>query len=120
MVEEKETPEEKQEVASTQEEVSSPRSKYERIMLAAAEASRLNEEVRRKGTKLDHKVTIEALKRVAEGKVKGVIGGKEPEPEAKVPLARLDTAGDMLFMNPPLLADVETTEGEPEVGATED
>lgn len=47
-----------------------PRRKYERIMLAAAEATRLNDEVRRKGTKLSAKVTIEALRRVDEGKVK--------------------------------------------------
>jgi DNA-directed RNA polymerase subunit K/omega len=47
-----------------------PRRKYERIMLAAAEATRLNDEVRRKGTKLSAKVTIEALKRVDAGKVK--------------------------------------------------
>ena len=47
-----------------------PRRKYERIMLAAAEATRLNEEIRRKGTKLSSKVTIEALRRVDEGKVR--------------------------------------------------
>jgi len=62
-----------------------PRRKYERIMLAAAEATRLNEEVRRKGIKLGSKVTIEALKRVDEGKVKGELRGSismPPEEEA--------------------------------------
>ena len=76
------------------EEIYTPTSKYERIMLAAVEAARLNEEVRRKGIKLDHKVTLEALKRVDEGKVKGVIPRVDAEIEAR------EAAGaprDMLF-----------------------
>ena len=65
-----------EETRNEEEVLETPSSKYERIMMAAAEASRLNEESRRKGTKFDHKVTIEALKRVDEGKVKAVLGGK--------------------------------------------
>ena len=76
------------------EETLEPRSKYERIMLAAAEASRLNEEMRRKGIKLDNKVTIEAIKRVDEGKVKGVLRETvEPEEEGPAPAAGAMPAG---------------------------
>jgi len=87
-------------------EITIPHSKYERIMMAAAEATRLNEEIRRKGTKLDRKVTIEALKRVDEGKVKAVVGGKglEVEPRPVRPEATVET----LFMSPPLLADSDS------------
>ena len=87
-------------------EITMPQSKYERIMMAAAEATRLNEEIRRKGTKLDRKVTIEALKRVDEGKVKSVVGGKglEVEPRPVRPEATVET----LFMSPPLLADSDS------------
>ncbi len=81
-----------------------PRSKYERIMLAAAEASRLNEEMRRKGIKLDNKVTIEAIKRVDEGKVKGVLRESvEVEEEVLTPLTPEAPAGP-LFEEPPLTA----------------
>ncbi len=74
----------------------SPRSKYERIMLAAAEAARLNEEVRRKGIKLDQKVTLEALKRVDEGKVKGIFYESDfLSEEPKAPAA--DVPRDQLF-----------------------
>jgi hypothetical protein len=82
-----------------------PRSKYERIMMAAAEASRLNEETRRKGTKLERKVTLEALKRVDEGKVKAVSGGKGLEVEPRRP--RTEPTVDTLFLSPPLLADTD-------------
>jgi hypothetical protein len=80
------------------EEILTPRNKYERIMLAASEAGRLNEEVRRKGIKLDHKVTLEALKRVDEGKVKGilprqVVTASEESLAASAPR-------DMLFASP--------------------
>jgi hypothetical protein len=66
-------------------ETFAPRSKYERIMIAAAEAGRLNEEMRRKGIKLDHKVTIEAVLRVDEGKVKGTLREYEGVQEAPAP-----------------------------------
>jgi len=62
-----------EEKEETQEEVLEPKSKYERIMVAALEASRLNDEIRRKGTKLPNKVTTEAIKRVFEGKVKALV-----------------------------------------------
>jgi DNA-directed RNA polymerase subunit K/omega len=88
------------------EEILEPRSKYERIMMAAAEASRLNEETRRKGTKLDRKVTLEALKRVDEGKVKAVIGGRGLEAEPRAP-ARPEATVETLFLSPPLLADAD-------------
>lgn len=72
---------------SNEEGLFEPRSKYERIVLAAAEATRLNEEIHRKGIRVDHKVTLEALKRVDEGKVKGQLPPKslpfEPPPPAK-------------------------------------
>jgi len=81
------------------EEILTPTSKYQRIMLAALEAARLNEEVRRKGIKLDHKVTLEALKRVDEGKVKGVLprAGIVEEEEK---LAAATAPRDMLFASP--------------------
>jgi DNA-directed RNA polymerase subunit K/omega len=80
------------------EEILTPRNKYERIMLAASEAARLNEEVRRKGIKLDHKVTLEALKRVDEGKVKGIL----PHQEAPEDVEKLAASAprDMLFASP--------------------
>ncbi len=57
------------------EEIVKPSSKYERIMMAAAEAARLNEMGfgRREGEKSATKVTIEALRRVDEGKVKVLV-----------------------------------------------
>lgn len=85
-----------------EEEITVPRSKYELIMMAAAEANRLNEEVRRKGTKLGQKVTLEALKRVREGKVKSVVTVKPPVVLAK-PLTITADSPDALFGNPPLL-----------------
>ncbi len=86
-------------------EIATPRSKYERIMRAAAEAARLNDETRRKGTKLEHKVTLEAIKRVDEGKVKAVVGGKGLEAEPRRP--RTEPTVDTLFLSPPLLADTD-------------
>ena len=80
-----------------------PRRKYERIMLAAAEATRLNEEIRRKGTKLANKVTIEALKRVDEGKVKSVM--RDPSKPASEPEVIVDPIPEIpsstLFAPPP-------------------
>ncbi len=91
------TEDQNQEAAS--EEILAPTSKYQRIMLAALEAARLNEEVRRKGIKLDHKVTLEALKRVDEGKVKGILShstvAEEEERRAAASAPR-----DMLFASP--------------------
>ncbi len=77
----------------------SPSNKYERIMMAAAEAARLNEEMRRKGTKYEHKVTIEALKRVDEGKVKSVVENQEALARAK---AMTESPADTFFMTAPL------------------
>jgi len=80
------------------EEFTAPRTKYERIMLAALEAARLNEEIRRKGTKLDHKVTLEALRRVDEGKVKGILPlVHKVEEEEKLAAT---APRDMLFASP--------------------
>ena len=100
------------EVVEPEREIIVPRTKYERIMMAAAEATRLNEEIRRKGTKLDRKVTLEALKRVDEGKVKGVLGGKglEAAPRPSRPEPTVDT----LFMSPPLMADADLGDEETE------
>ncbi len=101
-----------------------PRSKYERIMLAAAEAGRLNEEMRRKGIKLDNKVTIEAIKRVDEGKVKGVY--REPvevEEEAPAPPI-LGMAASPMFEESSLTApssdDDDVESGDEEAGDDSD
>jgi DNA-directed RNA polymerase subunit K/omega len=106
MTDEKETPAEEQKPASeggeVEEEITEPRSKYELIMMAAAEAGRLNEESRRKGTKLNQKVTLEALRRVRDGKVKAVITVKTPVPIGK-PMMPATDSPDALFGNPPLL-----------------
>lgn len=83
------------------EEILTPTSKYLRIMLAAVEAGRLNEEVRRKGIKLDHKVTLEALKRVDEGKVKGILAQPKVNEEEER-LASAAAPRDMLFASPSL------------------
>jgi len=106
------------ETAEPEREITEPRSKYERIMMAAAEATRLNEEMRRKGTKLDRKVTLEALKRVDEGKVKAVLGGKglEAGPRPSRPEPTVDT----LFMTPPLLADADLGDEETEEPSEKD
>jgi DNA-directed RNA polymerase subunit K/omega len=100
------------EVAEPEREITEPRTKYERIMMAAAEATRLNEEIRRKGTKLDRKVTLEALKRVDEGKVKAVLGGRglEAGPRPVRPATTVET----LFMSPPLMADTDLGDEETE------
>ena len=105
MVEEREIPLEGQNPppeSGVDEEITHPKSKYELIMMASAEASRLNEEVRRKGTKLGQKVTLEALKRVREGKVKAVITVKPVVVHAKTLTISADSP-DALFGNPPLL-----------------
>ena len=83
------------------EELLMPTSKYQRIALAAVEAARLNEEVRRKGIRLDHKVTLEALKRVDEGKVKGVLARLGTTAQAEK-LAAAAAPRDMLFASPSL------------------
>lgn len=81
---------------NAEEEILEPQSKYERIMLAAAEATRLNEEIRRKGIDIKGKVTSEALKRVDEGKVKGVLRPKTAAFETPVP-GETPPSSDMLF-----------------------
>lgn len=100
-------------------EITKPRSKYERIMMAAAEATRLNEEMRRKGTKLERKVTLEALKRVDEGKVKSVVGGRDLEAEPR-PAPRPETTAESLFLPPPLLADTDLGDEETEEPTNKD
>lgn len=106
MADEKGTPLEEQKPVSgngdIEEEITEPQSKYELIMMAAAEASRLNEESRRKGTKLSQKVTLEALRRVRDRKVKAVITVKAPITLGK-PLMPATESPDTLFGNPPLL-----------------
>jgi hypothetical protein len=84
-----------------EEEILEPSSKYERIMIAALEATRLNEEIRRKGTKLQHKVTTEAIKRVLEGKVKAVILPKIVIDEEQAPAPQPPSSRDALFGTPP-------------------
>jgi hypothetical protein len=69
-------------------------------MVAALEASRLNEEMRRKGTKLRSKVTTEALQRVSDGKVKAVVQRHISEPEEDIPSPLTEPAGDSLFATP--------------------
>ena len=104
---------EDQEPAAAGEEILTPTSKYQRIMLAAVEAARLNEEVRRKGIKLDHKVTLEALKRVDEGKVKGVLpapGAAEEEEK----LASATAPRDMLFASPSISLERSSSSDEEE------
>ncbi|MBM3316650.1 MAG: hypothetical protein FJY75_02250 [Candidatus Eisenbacteria bacterium] len=105
MVDEKNAPDAEAAAAAagrTEEEILEPRSKYEMIMMAAAEASRLNEESRRKGTKISRKVTLEALKRVSEGKVKAVVTTRAAAPRGR-PLMPLTESPDSLFSNPPLI-----------------
>jgi hypothetical protein len=104
--------------ATPEREITVPKSKYERIMMAAAEATRLNEETRRKGTKLERKVTLEAIKRVDEGKVKAVTGGKGLEVEPRRP--RTEPTVDTLFLTPPLLADTDLGDEDTEEPAEKD
>ena len=98
---------EEKEVSGEEEEAVEPQSKYERIMLAAAEAARLNEERRRKGIKIEGKI---ALRRVDEGKVKAVFPEKPATPApafAPPPEAPQDT----LFLDqPPVKEEDEPTE----------
>jgi len=96
--------EEQLEQEAGEEAIEIPSNKYERVMMAAAEASRLNEEMRRKGTKLEGKLTLAALERVDDRKVKAVIGGKEPAGRRRVPLPpREAPSRDTLFGSPPLV-----------------
>ncbi len=92
-----------------------PRRKYERIMLAAAEATRLNEEIRRKGTKLGAKVTVEALKRVDEGKVAIELRGASPAPaDEEIPADPIPEIPSSTLFAPPaedtIVDDEETDE----------
>jgi len=113
--EEKQTPpappEEEQAQPSEDEEVlETPANKYERIMMAAAEASRLNEEMRRKGVKLDRKVTIEALRRVDEGRVKAVLENKDSLERKREEIAAKSGPPGTFFLNPPSLSDADESE----------
>jgi DNA-directed RNA polymerase subunit K/omega len=101
-----ESPEEQLEQEAEEEVIEEPANKYERVMMAAAEAGRLNEEARRKGVRPDEKITLAALERVEEGKVKAIVGGKEP-PRRRVPLPPRETpvSRDTLFGNPPLVSE---------------
>ena len=99
-----ESPEEQLEQVAEEQVIEVPENKYERVMMAAAEATRLNEDARRKGTKFDAKITLAAIDRVDDGKVKSVIGGREPT-RRRVPLPPRETptSRDTLFGNPPLM-----------------
>jgi len=112
--EEKQTPAEEQEQkappAANDEAIEIPANKYERIMMAAAEASRLNEEMRRKGIKIDRKVTIEALKRVDERRVKAVLENKESLERTREALAKAGPP-ETFFLNPLPMSDSEPEEG---------
>lgn len=99
-----ESQEEQLEQEAEEEAIEAPANKYERVMMAAAEAARLNEEARCKGIKVEDKITLAALQRVAEGKVKVIVGGKEPPSRQRVPLPPREPASrDTLFSNPPLV-----------------
>jgi hypothetical protein len=100
---------EEKEVSGEEEEAVEPQSKYERIMLAAAEAARLNEEMRRKGIKIEGKIAIEAIRRVDEGKVKAVFPEKPATPApAFAPPA--EAPQDTLFLDqPPVKEEDEPT-----------
>ena len=118
--EQKPTPEAEQEPtpeaageAAGEEALEIPANKYERIMMAAAEASRLNEELRRKGIKTDRKVTLEALKRVDEGKVKAILENRESLARTK---ALREAPPETFFMTPPSAGDSESEE---ETGASD-
>jgi DNA-directed RNA polymerase subunit K/omega len=100
MAEETEGRTEATEQEKADEEIARLRSKYERVMLAAAEATRLNEEIRRKGIKVDTKIATEAIRRVAEGKVKGVFPERGAPPEAE-PGPSPETPRETLFSTPP-------------------
>ncbi len=100
MAEETEGRTEATEPEENNERVAELRNKYERVMLAAAEATRLNEEIRRKGIKVDSKIAMEAIRRVAEGKVKGVFPARGAPPEAE-PGPSPETSRETLFRTPP-------------------
>lgn len=108
-----ESQEEQLEQEAQEEVIDVPENKYERVMMAAAEAGRLNEEARRKGVRPDAKITLAALERVEEGKVKAVVGGKEPT-RRRVPLPPRETptSRDTLFGNPPLMPESESAGAE--------
>ena len=89
-------------------------------MIAALEATRLNEEMRRKGTKLQHKVTTEAIKRVLEGKVKAVVLPKTAMAEEEPPAPQPPALRDTLFGSPePDAEPADTEEAADEDGETE-
>lgn len=124
---EKETPPEEPQTAeeSEVEEIVTPRSKYELIMMAAAEASRLNEEIRtksdedlrRRGIDVQGMVTIEALKRVREGKVKVVVQKAMAGPKVE-PGMPSDLLREGLFFSPAPSERGEEEPGESPEGMT--
>ena len=90
-----------------EEEIVAPRNKYELIMMAAAEAARLNDEMRsksddelkRRGIDIQGKVTLQALRRVREGRVKVVA---KPGSLARVePGMPGQSLAEGLFFTPP-------------------
>ncbi len=115
MTEDSEKLDKEVDVKEPDEEVLIPTNKYERVMIAALEATRLNEEIQRKGIKLPNKVTTEAINRVRDGKVKAVITRPSsildrPTPAAAAPP---EPTRDSLFAPPP-------PEAEPAGGANGD
>lgn len=91
------------------EEIVEPQSKYELIMMAAAEAARLNDEIRsrsedemrRKGINVEGKIALEALRRVREGKVKAVMRKSILHPIAPPAPAPSSPKPKGLFFSPP-------------------
>ena len=118
MMDEIERNEEETPATEEGEELFEPQTKYERIMLAAAEAARLNEEMRRKGTKLDHKVTIEAVKRVDEGKVKAAF--RRPGTILERPAPAPETPRTPLFSDAPAEAAVEGADGDQDQASSDE
>jgi DNA-directed RNA polymerase subunit K/omega len=105
----------------SEEEIVVPRSKYELIMMAAAEATRLNEEIRsksddelrRKGINIEGKITLEALRRVREGKVKAIMRKGSPlrPPTRPAPTTTAPTAEGLFFSPPKPDEEAEAAEG---------
>jgi len=61
---------EKQDEAKTMDSVSSFANKYELAIIAAKEARRINDVLRRAGQELEDRVTLHALDKVQKGKVR--------------------------------------------------
>ena len=106
----------------SEEEIVVPRSKFELIMMASAEATRLNEEIRsksddelrRKGINIEGKITLEALRRVREGKVKAIMrkgGGLLRPPTRPAPTTTAPTAEGLFFSPPKPDEEAEAPEG---------